>query len=155
MSFPAFEPASLLGDLVGGLRRHADDLLQRFELPWPSGGAVDHRRPSVSDWPKVNLHDDGTTLVLKADVPGVADGALTIALEGGEIVLSGERAVVVPEGWRVHRQERRHLRFVRRVPLPHKVDPARLAATVRDGVLTLRLAKAPGAQPRQIAVRAH
>ena len=154
MSSPTFERHALAG-LVDGLRRHADDLRQRFEIVWPSANGAAVGPPPVSDWPRVNLHDEGRTLVLKADVPGVSERALRIALEGGAVVLSGERAVTVPAGCTVHRRERKHLRFVRRVPLPHKVDPAHLSASVRDGVLTLRMVKAPSAQPRQIEVRPH
>lgn len=153
MSSPTFERDALHG-LVGGLRRHADHLLQRLDLSWPTPGDAHRRTRVLTDWPRINLHDEGTTLIVKADVPGVSERALAIALEGSELVLSGERTAALPEGSVVHRRERGSFGFARRIRLPNKVDAARLTASVRDGVLTVRLVKTPGAQPRKIAVRA-
>jgi len=77
-----------------------------------------------------------------------------VSLEDGVLSVSGERKVSAPEGHAVHRRERPALRFARSVSLPVKIDAEKVTATVKDGVLTITLAKAPEARPRQITVRA-
>ena len=53
----------------------------------------------------------------------------------------------------VHRQERTPIKFGRTFTLPCKIDPEKSSAVLKDGVLTVTLAKAPEAQPRQISVK--
>ncbi len=109
---------------------------------------------ATSDWPRVNVYDAGQSLVLSADVPGVAEKDFNITLTPDGLTLSGERKTTVPEGYSAQRQERPAARFTRSWTLPYKVDADRTTATLKDGVLTITLAKAADAQPRQITVRA-
>jgi HSP20 family protein len=89
-----------------------------------------------------------------ADVPGLRDKDVEVSLDNDVLTLSGERRTDVPEGYQVHRQERRPTRFSRSFTLPFKVNVEQLSAEMRDGILTVKLPKAPEAQPRKIAVRA-
>ena len=67
--------------------------------------------------------------------------------------MRGERKPDAPQGAFVHRQERAPVKFSRSFALPCKVDPEKSGATLKNGVLTITLAKASEAQPRQIAVK--
>ena len=91
---------------------------------------------------------------MKADVPGLSEKDVQVTLNERGLSLSGERKVVAPEGYSAHRQERSHVKFARSLQLPCKVNPDQASASVKNGVLTITLAKAAEAQPRQIAVRA-
>jgi HSP20 family protein len=142
-----------LGDLnrtfsvMDELRRRMDRVWDDFDSAAPAGNFA-----SVS-WPKLNVYDAGANLMLKADVPGIPEQELQLTLNADSLTIAGERNVEVPEGYSAHRQERSAVRFSRSLMLPCKVDAERTTATVKDGVLTVTLAKAPEAQPRQIAVR--
>lgn len=105
-------------------------------------------------FPRINIHDAGSRLVVTADVPGLSEKDVEVTLNAGGVSISGERNVAPPEGYSAHRQERTHVKFSRSIELPCKVNPEESTATVKDGVLTITLAKAAEAQPRQIAVRA-
>ena len=105
-------------------------------------------------WPHIDLRDDGDKLLLTADVPGLAEDDIKITLNQNVLSIAGERKAEPPEGFAVHRKERGTFRFSRSFELPCKVDPERVAAVTKNGVLTIDLAKAPEAQPRQITVRA-
>jgi HSP20 family protein len=131
------------------LRRRIDRIWDDYESARPDLGFY-----ASSAWPKVNVFDAGDSLVFRADVPGVAEKDFNITLTPDGLTLSGERKTVVPEGYSVQRQERPAARFSRSWTLPYKVDAERTQATLKDGVLTINLTKAPEAQPRQITVRA-
>lgn len=115
------------------------------------------RRPGLTrtlrgSWPPINLYDRGDELELHALIPGVTDKDLKVTAHQDVLTLSGHRKVEMPEGYSVHRQERGSVEFTRSVGLPCKCDLEKVSATVKDGVLTMKLAKAPEAQPRQITV---
>lgn len=105
-------------------------------------------------WPLVNLYDNGTELVLSAAAPGLSEDDLELTITGDTLALSGKRSVAVPDGYSVHRQERGNVEFARSFALPAKVNPEKVAATVKDGLLTITMAKAEEAKPRQITVKA-
>jgi HSP20 family protein len=104
-------------------------------------------------WPRIGLWDEGGNLVLKADVPGLTDKDIQLQLTQDVLTVSGQRRSDAPEGYSVHRQERVPARFSRSFTLPVKVAVDAIAATLKDGVLTVTLPKAPESQPRQITVK--
>jgi HSP20 family protein len=71
------------------------------------------------------------------------------------LTLEGEHKSDAPEGYSTHRQERGAYRFSRSFSLPFKADVEKCGATVKDGVLTVKVAKAKESQARQIEVRAN
>lgn len=105
-------------------------------------------------WPRMTLHDEGQHLALYAEVPGLTDKDIRLTLERNVLTVAGERITRVPEGYRAQRQERGDYRFSQSVALPVAVDPERASATVKDGILTVRLEKAAEARPRAIEVKA-
>jgi HSP20 family protein len=107
-----------------------------------------------SAFPRVALADADGELVLTAEVPGLDEKALQITVSQDVVALQGERRVEPIEGFAPLRRERAAARFARTFTLPCRVDAERSSATVKNGVLTIRLAKEPAARPRQIAVRA-
>jgi len=126
-----------------------DELRRQMDRVW-----TDFDGQTSASWPRLQVFDAGANLVVTAEVPGMTEKELDVALQDGVMTLSGERAPLAPEGYAVHRRERPALRFSRSVALPVKIDADRTTASVKDGILTITLAKAPEARPRQIAVRA-
>jgi HSP20 family protein len=133
-----------------------DEVRRRMDRVWEDcePARSDVSFVASSSWPRVNVFDAGDSLVFKADVPGVTEKDFQVTLTPDGLTLSGERKTVAPEGYSVQRQERPAAKFSRSWTLPYKVDAEKTTATLKDGVLTVQLAKAPEAQPRQIAVHA-
>jgi HSP20 family protein len=129
------------------LRREMDDLFDRF------GSFAPGLAPRGA-FPPVNLYESGDAFVLTAEVPGVAPGDLAISLEGATVTLRGERKPAGEAGASVHRSERPVGAFRRAFDLPVPIDADKAEAVHRNGVLTLRLPKAPEHRPRQIRVKA-
>jgi HSP20 family protein len=134
-----------------------DELRRRMDSVWEDyqPGAGDPSFYASSSWPQVNVHDTGDTVVFTADVPGLAEKEVQLTLAVDGLTLSGERKLTPPEGYSIQRQERPATKFSRSWTLPYKVDADKTSATLKDGVLTITLAKAAEAQPRQISIRAN
>jgi HSP20 family protein len=105
-------------------------------------------------WPRANLIDAGSNLIVTAEVPGLSEKDIKLTLNQEVLTISGERKVQAPEGYSAHRQERAAVSFSRSFALPCRVNADRSSASVKDGILTVTLEKAADAMPRQIAVKA-
>jgi HSP20 family protein len=90
---------------------------------------------------------------LEAEIPGGASDKLELTVEGNTLTLSGELGFAEGKS-QYHRRERPVGRFARAIRFPLGLDPAGVEAHYSDGILTVRLAKAPEAKARKIAVRA-
>lgn len=127
------------------LRRRMDQLFGELDLD---------RYRAMSIWPHANLTDQGDCLVLEAEVPGCCERDLEISVTQEGLTLKGVRQAEAPQGYSVLRKERRSLDFSRSFELPCKIEPDRVVATVRDGMLCVKLPKAQEAQPKKIQVKA-
>lgn len=131
--------------MLDEFRRRMDTLFQDYD-----------RGPLASEritWPRVNLYDADSKVVLEAELPGVSRDDVDITVTKDVLSISGKRTTDVPEGFSVHRRERGAIQFARSFTLPSKVDPEKVSAKLANGVLTITLAKAPEAQPRKIALK--
>jgi HSP20 family protein len=135
------------------LRRRMDRLFEEMDGAGANGGGVE--RLWSGRFPHIAVQDDGATLTLRADVPGLAEKDVELTVHQDVLTLRGERKEDAPEGRYVHRQERTPVKFSRSFALPCKVDPDQSTASIKNGVLTVTLAKAAEAKPRQIAVKAN
>jgi HSP20 family protein len=140
-------------DVLDELRRQMDRVWGNLDA---QSGFVPAREQSLSaaTWPRLNVVDAGATLLVTADVPGLTEKDFEITLDDGVLSIRGERKAFAPEGYEALRRERTAARFARSIALPVKIDAEKTTARVKDGVLTISLAKAPEAKPRQIAVKA-
>jgi HSP20 family protein len=129
-----------------------DQLRQRLGRVF---GDVDTREFSPdTTWPRTSVYETKDALVLVAEVPGLNEKDLEITLKEDVLTLAGERKLNVPDGYQVHRQERRPARFSRSFTVAHRLASEGLTAELKDGVLTVRLPKQPEEQPRKIQIKA-
>lgn len=143
--FPRFAfPEVSRGFPFDELRREVDRLFFDFE-----SGAADQ-----GGAPVLSVEDKGGSLLLRAELPGIAEKDLELTVTGTSLTLKGERKVEAPAGYTTHRSERSTFRFARTFELGTKVDPEKAQASLTHGVLTVTLPKAADAQPKQIQVKA-
>lgn len=93
--------------------------------------------------PNVDIFESDREILIDADFPGVAPDALSVQLDGAELTLEGRRAGHPGGASRLRRTFR----------VPDSVDPARVEAELRSGVLRVRLPKRDEALPRRIRIR--
>jgi len=104
--------------------------------------------------PSTDLAETETHYVLKADLPGVAEGDVSIELDDNLLTVSGERKVEQEEKREgFHRVERSFGRFRRSLKLPDGVDADAIAATFDKGVLEIRIPKPEARKPRRVEIK--
>ena len=103
-------------------------------------------------FPALNIWEDDTKLYAEAELPGLKLDDLELYVHGNELTVKGERQGMEEEGMSFHRRERGVGAFFRRVTLPTEVDPDKVVAMLRDGVLIITLPKAQGVWPRKSKV---
>jgi HSP20 family molecular chaperone IbpA len=104
--------------------------------------------------PAVDVLEDPQGITVLADMPGVSRERLDVQLDGDTLAVEGAVDLEVPEGMRPLWAEVNVPRYRRTFRLSRELDPSRIEATLKDGVLTLRVPRQPQAQPRRIAVEA-
>jgi HSP20 family protein len=112
--------------------------------------------PGFRRLPRINLTGDSDNLYVAALLPGVAADQLEMTVQENTLTIAGERKIQDQDqaGRTWHRRERGEGKFVRTVELPVDIDPDKVAAEYRDGVLHVTLPKAAAARPRKIEIKA-
>lgn len=105
-------------------------------------------------FPLVNFSEDEGYVYLEALIPGVDPQNIDLSVMRNTVTISGERKPFVEQpGQIVHRTELGSGRFSRTVELPGEIDPNRISAECRDGVIRITVAKAEHAKPRKIEIK--
>lgn len=105
-------------------------------------------------YPAVNVFDDGENYCIKAEVPGLEKESLDIEATPDQLVIKGERPESSQEGVSCHRRERDSGIFNRSFRLPQKVDPSKVKASYKNGVLEIIVPRAPETKPRKVKIKA-
>jgi HSP20 family protein len=128
------------------LQREMEQLFGNFTPTW--------RWPLTGEYPLLNLTRDEQGITLDALCPGVAQDTFEVSVVGDAVTIRGERRAPpdVPEE-RYQRRERPLGAFTRTVSLGERLDADRTQATYTNGILRLRLARAPEATPKKIAIQ--
>lgn len=129
------------------LEREVDRLLASVSLSFQQGLRFGRQFPAV------NLYEVNEELLLTAELPGVRKEDLEITVADGVLTLKGKRTGPqdVPDD-RYRRQERLRGTWQRSLQLPERVLEEQISSEFTNGVLRIRLPRAPVSQPRQIRV---
>lgn len=102
----------------------------------------------------VDLLETPEAYVLKAALPGIKPEDIAIDATAGVVTVKGEykeeKETKEPE---YLRKELRTGTFHRAFELPLSIDPAKVEATFKDGILQVMLPKAEIVKPKQIKVK--
>ena len=103
--------------------------------------------------PPVDILERGDELVLKVDLPEVSQSEIDIRVEGSTLIIQGERRLIKDAPEENYIQiERPYGTFRRTFSIPRTIDPERIKASYKDGVLRVVLPRKPETQPKQIVV---
>jgi HSP20 family molecular chaperone IbpA len=103
--------------------------------------------------PPVNIFEDADGIILEADMPGVSKDRLKLLVDQDSLLVEGDVRVDVPEGMQALYADVPSTSYRRSFALSGELDVERIDATLKDGVLTLRLPKRAEVRPRRIEVR--
>jgi len=102
--------------------------------------------------PPVDVAETQEKILVRAELPGVKQEQIQIEFENGLLSIRGERKLEKQDGVTFHRVERTYGSFSRSFTLPRTVDPERISASYRDGVLEIEVPKKEEAKPKQIRI---
>lgn len=104
-------------------------------------------------FPQINLTEDGDKFYIRAELPGVKSGDIDMQATAKNLTISGERKIETEgEEIRYHRREREAGKFSRAIAMPTEIDPDRIEASMKDGILTIHVPKAEAVKPRRISI---
>ncbi len=119
------------------------------------GGAV----PGVAgllDWqtgPSIDIVEGDEEILVLADVPGVRKQDLDLSVTGNVLSLKGEkRQEEAPKGRKTVRKETWAGSFSRTINLPNTVNPDKVEALLKDGILRVRIAKREEARKKSVQI---
>jgi HSP20 family protein len=136
-----------------GLSNLRDEMNRLFDVTQPGFGSREDRLLGV--WsPPLDVFQDKESVFVKTELPGMKKEDIQISLHENTLTIAGERKQEreVKEG-DSYRSERFFGRFHRSVTLPVRVQASNVKAQYKDGILTVTLAKAEEAKPKQIEVQ--
>jgi HSP20 family protein len=135
------------------MNRLFDETLRGFEVaPASFGRSFD--RPMGMGWPKIEISDTDNEVKVCADLPGLEEKDVNVELANGVLVIKGEKKSEA-EDKDLMFSERYYGRFERRIAV-EDIEEDKVAASFKNGVLTVTLPKSAKAQEKvkRIAVNA-
>lgn len=104
-------------------------------------------------FPTLNVGATGDQIEIYLFVPGIDPKALDIVVQQNVLIVSGERRIITEAGADYYRKERYDGPFRRVLTLPEGVDPSKVDAHYRDGVLHISVGRLETSKPRRIEVK--
>src|SRR3712207_2568022 len=101
----------------------------------------------------VNVWETGEGYHAALLAPGLDESSINVTVHDDTLAIEGELRVQAPEGAKAVWQEFGPSKFRRSLRLGASVDPARVEAIYRNGLLLVTMPKAEHAKPRQIQVQ--
>ena len=110
---------------------------------------VQQRQETVT--PPVDVYENADELLLVADLPGALSDSIDIQLENGQLTILAKRS----DEWKGTplATEYRARDYFRSFSVPHGIDPSKIGAQLKAGVLHLHLPKSESVKPRRIEVK--
>ncbi len=104
--------------------------------------------------PATDIYEKEDAILVRCDVPGVAQEQIDIRLDNTELEITATQADGGQEGMELLMGEYGTGVFRRRFTVPQLIDREKIRARLRNGVLDIELPKAEQAKPRRIEITA-
>jgi HSP20 family protein len=113
-------------------------------------------------FPRMDVTEDEKRLEVCLELPGVDEKDIEVSVKGDRLIVKGEKKAAHDnkderENFVVHRIERSYGSFQRVLTVPHEIDPERVEAEFKDGLLKIALPKPEQAheraQSRKVAIK--
>jgi HSP20 family protein len=145
-----------LWNFPGGMWSEFDRLRRELDDVFGNGQPSSIRSAAPGTFPAINVGQTPSSVEVYAFAPGIDASKIEVVIDRGVLTISGERPAVQPgndQRVSVYTRERPTGAFKRALSLPDDVDPNRVQASYRDGVLNVSIARREEAQPKRITVQ--
>ena len=146
MNIVKWNPVREMGFFPDRINRLFNDTL--FPAAWVNDES------ELRNWrPAVDIYDHDEKIVVKAELPGVDKKDIHVDVKDGILSLKGERSYENEvEEEKYHRKERAFGKFQRSFALPEGLDPEKIDANYKDGILKIEIPKSEEKKPKEITV---
>jgi HSP20 family protein len=119
---------------------------------WYDLNRVFAERNSYKDYPGLNVYENNDEYNVVIKTPGMKKKDIEISFKDNTLKIRGERKKGEEEKSTSHLLERFSGKFERNILLPEKVDPEKIAAEFKSGLLIIKLGKSDDTKPRVINI---
>jgi HSP20 family protein len=102
--------------------------------------------------PNTAVRQDKDGFLLVAELPGVDDQSLQVTVEDGVLQIEAANSVASPEGYTVALREISPVTYKASFELPDRVEAAGVKASLKNGLLRVRLPISEAKKPKRIAI---
>lgn len=108
---------------------------------------------TAASHPAVNIYQNDDALLMTAELPGYSEDEIDLIVQDDEITLSANTETNDDNQSGVwHRRERRQANFTRHIELPFRVDPDKVEARLKRGVIEIEVKRPETEKPRRISI---
>lgn len=120
----------------------------------PSGSAAQRGQSAEAlIRPPVDIWEDKHGITLRADMPGVSKERLNLRIDGNNLIVEGQVQFELPENAEALYADVRSNLYRRSFSLGGELETGKIEASLKDGVLTVRIPKRSELRPRKIEVQ--
>ena len=107
-----------------------------------------------AEFPRVDVSDKEDSICVKAELPGMVKDDISVEIEDLMLEIKGERKdESIEEGETYYRKEIGSGSFSRHFQLPSSIDPEKIEASFKDGILTIVIPKVDEAKPLKVKIK--
>lgn len=114
----------------------------------------ENTRPHKVYVPRADIYESPDKIIVKTDMPGVAENNIDITLENNVLTINGSVEKTCHEGFSLALSEYGTGDYRRAFTLSNSIDKENIEACLKNGVLTLTLPKSKSLLPKKISVKA-
>jgi HSP20 family protein len=135
---------------VSSFQQEMNRMFNRFFRDWDIGPSME-----TEAWaPPIDLAETPDKIVVKAEMPGIDPKDISISIRNNTLLLNGEKKEEKEEkGKTFYRMERVYGGFSRTIDLPSSVEPDKITAECKNGVLEITMEKKETVKPKQIPIK--
>jgi HSP20 family protein len=111
------------------------------------------REPEYTLAPPADVVEDADGVRILLDMPGVSKDRLSVKADNNELVVEGEAEIDMPKGMQAAYAEIRSTRYRRSFTLTRELEADGIEASIKDGVLAIRIPKRAELKPRRIEIQ--
>jgi HSP20 family protein len=114
-----------------------------------------HERVGQTLVPTVDVYENTKEFTVVAKMPGVSSEKLSVEVEGDTLRIEGEVESLATEGDTVVFEESQAARYVRAFRLGRNLDSSHIEASLKNGILRVKVPKLEIARPRKVEIAVH
>jgi len=104
--------------------------------------------------PACDIYETDKAIVLTVELPGIKKEEVSVSIENNLLTIHGERKFQEEKKREnYHRVERNYGEFFRSFTLPNYIEPAKILAEFKEGLLQVSLPKREEAKPKQVEIK--